>query len=247
MYPVAMATLLGRLVGVANSPICTGSPCYGPSSLVMVSPSFHLPRYIPATVLMLLFLLYPASKQSENPVGFTFNEHPEFGRSLPLCGCRCGVSPHRFFLGLLWAPPPWSLASALAPDRWSPHTPSKSGDIPPLPKTLPGLPLPCCQCQDPDDDLGGPSASGLPLPCVRLSDFISKHSRHIPASGPLHLLSACSRTLPRYPCGLVPLQGSAPGLCFLSASIPDLPVWKHPSSPGSVSRFAVAVRSYSLV
>ena len=86
--------------------------------------------------------------------------------------------------------------------------------------------------------------SGLPVPCVRLSDFISKPSRHM---GTLHLLSACSRTLPRYPCGLVPLQVSAPGLCFLSASFPDLPVWKHPSSPGSVSPFAIAVRSYSLV
>lgn len=123
----------------------------------------------------------------------------------------------------------------------STHTPSKSGHIPPLPKTLPGLPLTCCQCQDPDDDLGGPSASGLPVPCVRLSDFISKHSQHIPASGPLHLLSTCSRTLPRYPCGLVPLQVSAPGLCFLSASFPDLPVWKDPSSPGSVSPFATSL------
>lgn len=113
-----MATLLGRLVGVANSPICIGSLCYGPPVLVVVSPSFHLPRHIPATILMLLFLLHPAPKQSENPVGFTFNEHPELGHSLPLCSCRCGVNHHRFFLGLWWAPPPWSLASALAPDRW---------------------------------------------------------------------------------------------------------------------------------
>lgn len=54
-----------------------------------------------------------------------------------------------------------------------------------------------CRCQGPKDDLEGPLVSGLPTLHVHLSYYISNHTRHIPASGPLHLLSAWSRAFPR--------------------------------------------------
>lgn len=62
------------------------------------------------------------------------------------------------------SPPPQSLASALAPDRWFPtHILCELDHILSLLKTLPSL-LPH----------SGPSVSGLPTPHVHLSDLLSK-------------------------------------------------------------------------
>lgn len=72
---------------------------------------------------MLLFLLSPASERSGNPVGFTSNEHPDFGRSLPLRAAAvvlaAFIASWDCFGRLL--PGPWLLPSPLT--GGSPHTP----------------------------------------------------------------------------------------------------------------------------
>ena len=113
----------------------------------MVSPSFHLPTHIPVTILMLLFLLSPGSKRSGNPAGFTSNEHPDFGRSLPLRAAA---------VALATIVAPWDCCGCFpgplllpSPRKVGLHTPSLGQATFLLClKPSQGSPLPCCQCQD---------------------------------------------------------------------------------------------------
>lgn len=138
---MTMTTVLGCLAGIASSPSSPARSSHAPPISVMVSPFFDSLRHILGATSILFFLSYPTSKRSENPVGFTLNKYPGFGHASPLHSCHCGLSHCPFMPGLLQSPPPCSLASALAPDRWfSTHMVCKSGPVPPLLKTLPWLP-----------------------------------------------------------------------------------------------------------
>ena len=210
----------------------------------MVSQSFHLPTHIPVTILMLLFLLSPGSKRSGNPAGFTSNEHPDFGRSLPLRAAA---------VALATIVAPWDCCGCFpgplllpSPRKVGLHTPSLGQATFLLClKPSQGSPLPCCQCQD----LVMAWEALQHLVCLFLGSVSLTSSPNIAdiflPQGPC---TYCLPALEHSPgIHMVPLWVSAPVLCFLSASFPDLPVWQHPSSSGSLSPFSVAVRPYSLV
>lgn len=132
-----MTSLLGCLAGIANtpplparpahSPFCLGS---GPSILppAQIHPWGHLNSVLPLTSCI---------RKLRRSSWLHFQRASRIWSLLtPLC-CHHGLGHHCFLPALLWSPPPWSLASALAPDRWfSTQTVCKSGYVPPLLKTL---------------------------------------------------------------------------------------------------------------